>query len=374
MRNPYFHEWSHAAQPDGYPDRIVFRRTAIPRPRSPLSSAAAPTTSTTASRPTASTSCKRGSPASSTSTPPIGTRRAGPQHPGRAIQRCPGSPGDQLRDRPRQRSPGCSARGASPPASCCRPGLPGYRRYCPYTLDPNPAGAWHAPDLAKAERLIAASHTRGTPITIWDLGAVPDRLHPDRAVPRSRSSTGSDTRPGSKISRTDITRHRAVRRLAHEGASRHHRAQPDRTRPPPRSSKSNFACRSFVPDSTVNANVRSSATPSSTPRSNSALAAESNNSPDAAALWAQADRTATDDAPAVPLTTPSETTSSPPRRQLPIQLPARRAARPALGPAALAAERPRSDCDAPRSMRATNDGLRMHLDWLRSAPFASGSV
>ena len=25
VRNPYFHEWSHAARPDGYPDRIVFR-------------------------------------------------------------------------------------------------------------------------------------------------------------------------------------------------------------------------------------------------------------------------------------------------------------------------------------------------------------
>ena len=42
-------------------------------------------------------------------------------------------------------------------------GLPGYRRYCPYTIDPNPAGVWHGPNLAKAERLIAASHTRGTP-------------------------------------------------------------------------------------------------------------------------------------------------------------------------------------------------------------------
>jgi peptide/nickel transport system substrate-binding protein len=28
VRNPYFHEWSRAARPDGYPDRIVFRRTA----------------------------------------------------------------------------------------------------------------------------------------------------------------------------------------------------------------------------------------------------------------------------------------------------------------------------------------------------------
>ena len=36
-----------------------------------------------------------------------------------------------------------------------------------------------------------------------------------------------------------------------------------------------------------------------------ALAAESNNSPDAAALLAQADRTVTDQAPVVPLDTPS---------------------------------------------------------------------
>ena len=28
VRNPYFHEWSRAARPDGYPNRIVFRRTA----------------------------------------------------------------------------------------------------------------------------------------------------------------------------------------------------------------------------------------------------------------------------------------------------------------------------------------------------------
>jgi YVTN family beta-propeller protein len=30
VRNPYFHEWSRAAKPDGYPDRIVYRRIADP--------------------------------------------------------------------------------------------------------------------------------------------------------------------------------------------------------------------------------------------------------------------------------------------------------------------------------------------------------
>ena len=61
--------------------------------------------------------------------------------------------------------------GSSQPACQILPvGLPGYRRYCPYTIDPNPAGIWHAPNLAQAEHLIAASHTGGTPITIWNLG------------------------------------------------------------------------------------------------------------------------------------------------------------------------------------------------------------
>jgi peptide/nickel transport system substrate-binding protein len=58
-----------------------------------------------------------------------------------------------------------------PSCQALPPYLPAYRPYCPYTVDPNPAGVWHAPNLAEAERLIAASHTKGTPITIWDLGA-----------------------------------------------------------------------------------------------------------------------------------------------------------------------------------------------------------
>jgi hypothetical protein len=48
-------------------------------------------------------------------------------------------------------------------------GLPGYRRYCPYTTTPDPAGVWHRPELARAEQLIAASGTRGTSIAIWNL-------------------------------------------------------------------------------------------------------------------------------------------------------------------------------------------------------------
>jgi peptide/nickel transport system substrate-binding protein len=41
------------------------------------------------------------------------------------------------------------------------PGFPGFVRTCPYTRHPNPGGGWTAPNLAKARRLIAASHTHG---------------------------------------------------------------------------------------------------------------------------------------------------------------------------------------------------------------------
>jgi YVTN family beta-propeller protein len=50
---------------------------------------------------------------------------------------------------------------AQPTCQFLPPNLPGYRPYCPYTLDPNPAGTWTAPDVARANRLIEASGTKG---------------------------------------------------------------------------------------------------------------------------------------------------------------------------------------------------------------------
>ena len=47
------------------------------------------------------------------------------------------------------------------------PTVPGYRRYCPYTLDPRPTGEWTAPDVARAQQLIAASGTKGQKVTVW---------------------------------------------------------------------------------------------------------------------------------------------------------------------------------------------------------------
>jgi len=46
------------------------------------------------------------------------------------------------------------------------PSFPGYRPYCPYTRNPNRAGTWTAPDLARARALVAASGTAGMRVEV----------------------------------------------------------------------------------------------------------------------------------------------------------------------------------------------------------------
>jgi peptide/nickel transport system substrate-binding protein len=54
---------------------------------------------------------------------------------------------------------------ARPTCQVLPPTVPGYRPYCPYTLDPA-AGIWSAPDLARARRLAERSHTLGENVVI----------------------------------------------------------------------------------------------------------------------------------------------------------------------------------------------------------------
>ena len=60
------------------------------------------------------------------------------------------------------------------------PGLPGYRRYCPYTLHPRPDGSYTGPDLARARRLVRESGTAGQRVDVW--GAI-DSPYVPRGVP-----------------------------------------------------------------------------------------------------------------------------------------------------------------------------------------------
>jgi YVTN family beta-propeller protein len=55
---------------------------------------------------------------------------------------------------------------ARPTCQLLPPGFPGFRPHCPYTLSPNRAGSWTAPDFAKAKRLVRDSGTRGSRVRV----------------------------------------------------------------------------------------------------------------------------------------------------------------------------------------------------------------
>jgi len=167
-RNPFFREWSHAAQPDGNPDEIVLRfglrpaqeireieaghadwtedfipPSLLPQLRThyaaQLHAYAIPTTDffflNTHIRPFDDIRVRRALN--------LAVDR-------REIARLYGGPDF-----------------ATPTCQVLPPGVAGYHRYCPYTRDPNTAGTWNGPDLVRARRLVAASGTRGTTITVW---------------------------------------------------------------------------------------------------------------------------------------------------------------------------------------------------------------
>ncbi len=61
-----------------------------------------------------------------------------------------------------------NARGGFNVATCqlLPPNFPAYRRYCPYTVGPTQGGAWTAPDLERARKLVAESGTQGMQVDV----------------------------------------------------------------------------------------------------------------------------------------------------------------------------------------------------------------
>jgi YVTN family beta-propeller protein len=54
------------------------------------------------------------------------------------------------------------------------PDFPGYQGYCPYTTGAGD-GAWHGPDMEKARRLVGESGTTNMPVTVWSFNAKPGK-------------------------------------------------------------------------------------------------------------------------------------------------------------------------------------------------------
>ena len=169
VRNPRFRVWSAAAQPDGYPDRIVERYRYSGRVRDPRGRARRRRHHGGRSRSDLAARA-RGVASDALLEPAVrgaelSDPRALAEHEARAVQRRPRPAGVQPRRRPQPARPDQRRhhrrRGGDVP-------VPAAERERLQRLLPLQLGRAHyPPDLAKARRLVAESGTKGQPVTIW---------------------------------------------------------------------------------------------------------------------------------------------------------------------------------------------------------------
>jgi YVTN family beta-propeller protein len=171
VRNTSFHEWSKAAQPDGYPDRILFEM---------VESADRAVNDVVNGRADAFGSIG-GNPSTRELTT-LRTRFASQVH-SNTYQRIfalflntrvpPFDSLDARRALNYAADRAAATRVAGGPEvaeGTCQiipPNFPGYRPYCPYSAGLSAEGSWKAPDLDKARALVAASGTSGMKVTFW---------------------------------------------------------------------------------------------------------------------------------------------------------------------------------------------------------------
>jgi peptide/nickel transport system substrate-binding protein len=283
VRNPFFQEWSKAAQPDGYPDEIVMRLRrklddaaairAVDRGKLDWISWADP--STVSDLLLHHQSRLRVNPyqatvfmALNTHVPPfddVRVRRALNYAIDRSalVERVGGSVV------------------ATPTCQVLPPSFPGYRPYCPY----------RGPDLAKARRLVDTSGTRGMKVTVWSLAELGSRT--SRYFVSVLRSLGYDASLktlgfGTYFDTIQDTRNNV--QIAWDAWVADYPAA------------SNFintllSCGSFQPASPANLNAAGFCNPRIDAQIRRALELQATDQRAANALWAQIDREITDEAP-----------------------------------------------------------------------------
>jgi YVTN family beta-propeller protein len=178
VRNPYFRQWSYAAQPAGYPEVIRFEEMTDPGKQQ---------AAVIAGRADLVDIAENGQPYH-----PLAVRYPTRLHPGIKTAtsfvflntRQPPFTNIKARqainyaiDRARIiQLLGFGSAEATPTCQILPADFPGYKPYCPYTTGPQ-NGSWHGPDMGKARRLAQESGTMNVPVTMW---TVNDRV--DRAV------------------------------------------------------------------------------------------------------------------------------------------------------------------------------------------------
>ncbi len=297
VRNPHFREWSRAAQPDGYPDQIVYRLGVSPE--------------------AAVTAIEHGKADWGIydvpfSPPPdriqeLLTRHAAQVHanPAHEVQyfimntRTP--PFDDVRVRRAlnyaiDRNVLVRLNGgptlAQPACQTLPPGLPGYRRYCPYTVNPSPGGAYSGPDLAKARRLVAASGTAGMRIRVLTDPHLPDTDYVVTVL-RKLGYRASAWPVGGKRYNPLASNSQNKIQISVGGTPADYPAAGDII-------KTWLSCGSYRPDSDANNNRAAFCDPKTEAAIGRALSLEASDPPAANRAWALVDQKITDQAPWLP--------------------------------------------------------------------------
>jgi peptide/nickel transport system substrate-binding protein len=168
VRNPFFNEWSHAAQPDGNPDVIVMRFGLTPAQEA--QAVAKGTADWIADQippnQLPQLAARFGNRLHSFSTTETDFYRFNTRRPLFSNVRVRRAVNLALDRRQIARTYGGQLV-ARPTCQVLPPGLSGYKRYCPYTARPRAGGAWTGPDLKRATDLVAASGTRGRTVSLW---------------------------------------------------------------------------------------------------------------------------------------------------------------------------------------------------------------
>ena len=184
---------------------------------------------------------------------------------------------------------------ATPTCQILPPDFPGYRPYCPYTVRPNPAGTWIAPDTPRAKALVAASGTRGQKVVVWGLR---DQASIVREVARDLRGVGyrasaRTAAVGPYYARVEDSRRRT--QIGVIGWTADYPSGANMLQPL-------FACSSFAPgDPNINNNASELCDHAVEHDMSAALATQRAGSPDPAGAWTLVDRRIVDAAAAAPL-------------------------------------------------------------------------
>jgi YVTN family beta-propeller protein len=299
VRNPYFHVWSTAAEPAGVPDRIIWTELqTIPAEVAAVKRGQADWLWDTVPDPAALIAQYPGqvhvNPTMmvtwawfNVTVPPFNDLRVR-QAVNLAVNRAQyvammGGPD-----------------GGTLTCQILTPGVPGYGPYCPFTVDPNPAGNWVGPNLPLARKLVAESGTRGMRVVVW--GHQWDLSTTAFVVSLLKEL-------GYRASSVTVTDH-IYNDIVNNSAN--HTQAGDSTWGADYPSASeffefHFACSGFRLDdafATIHANFFCN--PSIDRQMQAANQEEASNSPAADASWAQIDRELTDAAAWVPLEVSNE--------------------------------------------------------------------